>query len=72
MMSKKHYTAIAAKLKYEADVAAQVRARPERAARLGMVHVIAIHLADVMQLDNPRFNRHRFLTACGVQQGGNR
>jgi hypothetical protein len=22
-------------------------------------------LADVLQFDNPRFNRHRFLTACG-------
>jgi len=27
---------------------------------------IALNLADALQADNPRFDRARFLTACGV------
>ncbi len=27
---------------------------------------IAINLAEVFETDNPRFNRDRFLSACGV------
>ena len=27
---------------------------------------IARNLADALQADNPRFDRHRFLVACGV------
>lgn len=28
---------------------------------------IARNLADALQADNPRFDRHRFLVACGVK-----
>jgi hypothetical protein len=28
---------------------------------------IALNLADALQADNPRFNRDRFLDACGVK-----
>lgn len=30
------------------------------------VTVVARNIADVMQSDNPRFDRSRFLKACGV------
>lgn len=32
------------------------------------VTLVAEVLADHLQLDNPRFDRNRFLTACGVTQ----
>jgi len=28
--------------------------------------VIALHVADALEWDNPRFSRDRFLAACGV------
>jgi hypothetical protein len=51
MMSKKDYTAIAA------IVASMVG---------GQRDYVAHKLADIMQRDNPRLDRARFLTACGV------
>jgi hypothetical protein len=30
------------------------------------LEVLADNMADALESDNPRFNRHRFLVACGV------
>lgn len=32
------------------------------------IETLARHLAGRLALDNPRFDRKRFLTACGVQR----
>lgn len=36
---------------------------PDRTTR----NVVAHHLADVMQLENRRFNRTKFLVSCGAK-----
>lgn len=58
-MTRKDYEAIAAALK-------NARGLPMRdhAASIGAA---AQCIAEVMQRDNPRFDRARFLKACGVQ-----
>jgi hypothetical protein len=33
---------------------------------LETIEEIAYNFADVLEEDNPRFDRHRFLVACGV------
>jgi len=56
-MTKKHYTAIAEVIKpYTAYHPANLYAKP-----------IAENLAYYFAQDNPRFNRTRFLEACGVE-----
>ena len=56
-MTRKDYVAIAAAIQGTAHHAAL---KPGATA-------IAVKLADMMQRDNPRFDRARFLKACGVQ-----
>lgn len=53
-MTKKDYVAIAQVL----NSAIIGQASPER---------VAEKMAEVFKLDNPRFDRARFLAACGVQ-----
>lgn len=72
-MTRKDYVAIAAVLNYQ-------RANQEQQAALSGKHCSAEHkfsayvvdaisrdIAEVMARDNPRFDRARFLKACGVQ-----
>jgi len=57
-MTRKDYVRIAAALNYSKP--------PSNEAVLVAWWVRSVHaLADVLQADNPRFNRHRFLVACG-------
>jgi hypothetical protein len=58
-MSRKHYVAIAAAI-------ADVRRFTKDPAALALV---ANRLADVLALDNDKFDRSRFLCACGVDRG---
>jgi hypothetical protein len=53
-MSKKDYVAIAAIL---------LSSQADRRTR----EVFAVKLADIFGMGNPRFDRARFLKACGVQ-----
>lgn len=53
-MSKKHYIAMAAAVREIADVIERRR--------------MAERVAAVCAADNPRFNRARFLAACGVSE----
>ena len=63
-MTKKDYEAIARIINCVYDnTSLSDYARGVRATQ----HVIANQLSDVMQADNPRFDRVRFLKACGVQ-----
>ena len=38
-----------------------------RSAGDDLAKLIALNLADKLEQDNPRFNKARFLTACGVK-----
>ena len=55
-MTKKHYVAIAEIIKSEA-----------MATPYGYRADIAGKLADYFKQDNPKFDRERFLTACGIE-----
>lgn len=55
--ARRHYQAIADVIK------ASDRDLFSQSEVLGM----ALRLADMLQADNPRFDRARFLAACGVQ-----
>lgn len=59
-MSRKDYVRIAAAIK--ATEPETVEPGPHQAAR----NDIAFALADALKDDNPRFDRHRFLVACGI------
>lgn len=61
MMSKKHYVEIAKAIR-----ACEQPATVETAASISE---LAQRLASVFQNDNPRFDRARFLTACGLGEG---
>lgn len=57
-MTRKDYVAIA-------EVISSNRSVMNEVARAG-VDVVATELATVLKRNNPRFDRDRFLTACGV------
>ena len=59
-MTKKHFTAIAA-----AFNRAHGHAMLEPNPHLAIIH-LAHAMADICQASNPRFDRERFLSACGV------
>ncbi len=69
-MSRKDYEAIAAVLRAEAE--SIQNSHPDRSHyfwRQGHRSAItrtARRLADIFQADNPRFDRERFLKACGL------
>jgi hypothetical protein len=54
-MSRKHYIAVAERIR-------RIDTRPAR-------EQIAHDMADIFAEDNPRFDRARFLEACGVTDG---
>jgi hypothetical protein len=60
-MSRKHYNVIAAALNED-----RARFDEDGACQFG-VDSAARAIADVLAADNPRFDRERFLTACGVE-----
>lgn len=65
-LSRKHYTAIAAILKAQRDVLqGEDLGRP---LVQGTCDSIARELAVLFKLDNPSFDRGRFLRACGVTE----
>lgn len=70
-MTRKDYVALAAILHPYAISAAPVTARKAERERIaqasGYAKSIAHDLANHMQADNHRFDRDRFLKACGVQ-----
>jgi hypothetical protein len=60
-MTKKHYTSVA---KAFAASVAQSSDHFDRVAHFTALREIADRLCAVFALDNPRFDRERFLTAC--------
>jgi hypothetical protein len=61
-MTRKDYVLIAGILNNSNDAARKFQ---DTQGELMLTHV-AIELADALQGDNPRFDRARFLDACGV------
>ena len=61
-MTKKHYIAIASDLK---TTRKNIHSRDYY-----IVDAICYALADTFATDNPRFNRTRFLQACGIETKG--
>ena len=66
-MTKKNYVALAAAIKSKLPVT--VVSVPDASFRFG-VEATAHAIADVLALDNPKFERDRFLEACGVYRKG--
>jgi hypothetical protein len=67
-MSKKDYVMIASIINHEIGVAKMVPPGEAREARIGVCNVIAGRIAERCKHDNPRFDRNRFLVACGVRE----
>lgn len=66
-MSKKHYEAIASLLKQRRDNEAGSRAQGAGTrAAVATIDAVALDLAGYFAADNQRFDKSRFLKACGV------
>lgn len=69
-MTKKHYEAIAAIIKStytNAKLYNGINYRDTAHERCETLETTSIRLADFFAQDNPKFDRERFLEACGVQ-----
>ena len=64
-MTKKHFEAIAAIIKSDLDALSDVSGPAAESAREACEN-IAVGMADYFASENPRFDREKFLTACGV------
>lgn len=64
-MTRKHYEAVAAVIRDEVDSVSDLPTVQAVIVRISLLNV-ADGLADVFAADNPRFDRERFLAACGL------
>ncbi len=64
MLTRKHYKAIAAIVK-------DCTKTTDDAVTYVSSSQLCHELADYFAADNPRFDRERFLTACGIESGHN-
>jgi hypothetical protein len=62
-MSRKHYIEVAKVIRSEVEKAEASSLLPETVQALT---VLAEELADMFKADNSRFDRARFMTACGL------
>ena len=62
-MTRKDYVLIAKAIKTQVELSTKF----EEEASLAGAQNIAYDLAWILSTDNPRFDRHRFLEACGVK-----
>lgn len=70
-MTKKHYEAIAsviASTYKNAKLYTAPNYKNTARERCESIEVIAVRLADYFASDNPKFDRQRFLAACGIEQ----
>lgn len=69
-MTRKDYELIARTFRGAAISAESIADNYQRAAVITSLGLTACKLADELKHDNPRFDRSRFLKACGVGQEG--
>lgn len=65
-MTKHHFEAVAAILRGQMD---EINDEQSGRTQLDMVSAVAdtaLALADYFRRENPRFDTHHFLTACGI------
>lgn len=67
MMSRKDYVAIAKAFDYQRQ-AAECLDPDTRKVAYQTVADCAVAISHVLMADNPRFDKHRFLTACGIDE----
>lgn len=65
-MQRRHFELIAASVHRSRMASAITGTAKEKAAKESALRLVAIDLASTMRAENPRFDRDRFLTACGV------
>lgn len=63
-MSRKDFEAIAESIKLSVVQATTVT--KNHGDRIQAIHITARNLANVLAANNPRFDRARFLAACGI------
>lgn len=66
-MSRKDYQLIAGSIN-DAISDIQVHESPQLELMLNVVQHVAYAISDSLQADNNRFDRSRFLKACGVEE----
>jgi hypothetical protein len=67
-MSRKHFIAVAAAIRSQLPTVNTMSSKPEyRQAYTDGVKDVARTLCEVFAAGNPRFDRARFLSACGIE-----
>jgi hypothetical protein len=66
MFTRQHYEAIAEMVYDQHQEANQFFDESMRGIAIGIVRHMATSLADYFAKDNPRFDREKFLEACGL------
>lgn len=64
-MTRKDYELIAAGINRSQMVKGLIKAAAKRDAALEAIRLVAIDLASSLAVENPRFDRARFMSACG-------
>lgn len=64
MFSKRHYIYLARVLRH---AAAQALVLDQSAEKRAGIQYTTLYLTDQLAMDNPAFNRDKFLTACGLE-----
>lgn len=67
-MSKKHFIAIAAKIREQLETTRAIECLPIKVQRITALIQTARNLCEVFADANPRFQSHRFLVACGFNE----
>ena len=68
-MTKKDYIEIARLIKFRVEYNKTFEDSEFKSGCLDELTKISKSLSIIFQSDNPRFNREKFLTACGVTSG---
>jgi hypothetical protein len=65
-MTRKDYEKFAEMIRYNKANPGIVNADAENGYQIALMDM-AQHMADIFRADNPRFDRGRFLKACGIE-----
>lgn len=70
MMSRRHYDLVAACVKQQRTECGRIFGESNREAARQGIRMVAEAFALEASLDNPRFDRKRFMAACGFNTEG--